>query len=115
MGKLTTHVLDTYHGRPASGVAVELWSLAPDGTRAHLATVHTNADGRVDAPLLAGESLLAGEYELVFHVRAYFEGVGVASPFLSAAPVRFTVFDAAQNYHVPLVVSPWAYSTYRGS
>jgi len=113
MGKLTTHVLDTVHGGPAAGVRIELWRL--DGGRALIGSIVTNADGRGDKPLLEGEALLAGEYELVFFVREYFAGRGVASPFLNAVPVRFTVFDAAQNYHVPLLASPWAFSTYRGS
>ncbi len=118
MGKLTTHVLDTYHGRPAAGVSIELWRIAEDGARTHLQTIQTNTDGRADAPLLSGDTLLAGEYELVFYVRAYFQaalGQPESSPFLNVVPVRFTIFDVAQNYHVPLVTSPWAYSTYRGS
>lgn len=115
MGKLTTHVLDTYHGRPAAGMTVELWQLAEDGARRAVLTLQTNADGRVPAPLLEGETVVAGDYELVFHVRAYFAAHGVDAPFLGDVPVRFTLFDPSQNYHVPLVTSPWAYSTYRGS
>jgi 5-hydroxyisourate hydrolase len=118
MGKLTTHVLDTYHGQPAVGITIDLWRIAEDDTRTHLQTLQTNADGRGNYPLLEGEALLVGEYELTFYVRSYFQ-VKIenadASPFLNIVPVRFTVFDAAQNYHVPLVTSPWAYSTYRGS
>lgn len=121
-GKLTTHVLDIFHGKPAANLTIELWRLSgglnDDGTsREHLLTVQTNNDGRVSAPLLADDALKAGEYELVFHVRAYFEGLADtgASPFLNTVPIRFTVFDAGQHYHVPLLVSPWAYSTYRGS
>lgn len=118
MGKLTTHVLDTYHGRPAAGITIELWRIAPDETRTHLQTLQTNADGRAAQPLLEGETLIIGEYALVFHVRAYFQeklGDAEASPFLNKVSVHFTVFDATQNYHVPLVTSPWSYSTYRGS
>ncbi len=113
MGRLSTHVLDTVHGGPAAGVRIELWRL--DGEKRLMGSIATNADGRGDKPLLEGEALLDGEYELVFFVRDYFAGRGVASPFLNTVPVRFTVFDTAQNYHVPLLASPWAYSTYRGS
>ena len=109
MGKLTTHVLDTAHGRPAAGMRVELLK---DGTTL-LSTV-TNADGRCDAPLLEGDALVPGTYELHFHVAAYFTELGVNCPFLDIVPVRFRV-DPGKSYHVPLVCSPWAYSTYRGS
>lgn len=112
MGKLTTHVLDTVQGGPAAGVRIELRRVK-DGKI--VASMTTNADGRGDKPLLEGESLLSGEYELLFMVREYFMERGVDSPFLDRVPVRFVVFDTAQNYHVPLLVSPWAYSTYRGS
>src|SRR5262245_40757989 len=117
-GRLTTHVLDTAQGSPAAGVAIELWRLDSEGT-AHqlLKTVRTNADGRTDAPLLA-DDLTAGAYELVFAVGAYFAGQPVATstpPFLDRVPVRFTIADSRAHYHVPLLVSPWAYSTYRGS
>lgn len=115
MGKLTTHILDTYHGTPAAGLTVELWRLSEDSTRTHIVTIQTNSDGRSPALLLDAETIQAGEYELLFHVRAYFATKGVTAPFLNIVPVRFTIFDAAQNYHVPLLASPWAYSTYRGS
>jgi 5-hydroxyisourate hydrolase len=106
-GRLTTHVLDTATGRPAAGVAV---TLRRDGTP--IARAVTNADGRTDAPLLEGEALVPGVYELVFAVGSYF----AATPgFLDEVPVRFTVADASQRYHVPLLVSPWSYCTYRGS
>ena len=106
-GRLTTHVLDTAHGRPAAGIPVELARL--DGeARELLASVTTNADGRTDAPLL--EALEPGTYELVFSVGAYF-----SEGFLDRVPVRFTIADADAHYHVPLLVSPWSYSTYRGS
>jgi 5-hydroxyisourate hydrolase len=117
-GALTTHVLDTARGCPAAGVGVELWRLDPDGTRRTLLTTRTNADGRTDAPLLAGEALIAGHYEIVFMVAAYFAATGAvetAIPFLDRVPVRFGVTDATAHYHVPLLVSPWSYTTYRGS
>ncbi len=114
VGRLTTHVLDTARGRPAAGVAVELWRL--DGERRLLKTVRTNADGRTDAPLLAEGELETGTYELVFAVGAYFAAHGAAQPpFLDLVPVRFGIADPAVHYHVPLLVAPWAYSTYRGS
>jgi 5-hydroxyisourate hydrolase len=116
-GRLTTHVLDTAQGCPAGGVAIELWRLDPGGARELLKTVRTNADGRTDAPLLA-DDLAVGAYELVFAVGAYFAGQPVATsapPFLDRVPVRFTIADPRAHYHVPLLVSPWAYSTYRGS
>ena len=118
MGKLTTHVLDTYHGLPAEKMTIELWSIAKDGTRILLTTVQTGKDGRTPSPLIEGEAMHIGEYELVFHVREYFQakiGTVNASPFLHSVPVRFTLSNAIENYHVPLVTSPWAYSTYRGS
>lgn len=112
-GRLSTHVLDTAHGRPAAGLTVELWR---DGVL--LQTTQTNADGRTDAPLLAGAALTVGTYELVFHVGPYFAALlpaAPAVPFLDRVPVRFGIADADAGYHVPLLVSPWAYSTYRGS
>jgi len=112
MGQLTTHVLDTARGRPAAGVQVELWRHPPDGGAPEsLTRVRTNADGRTDRPLLADGELEPGRYELVFDVGAYFGGEG----FLGLVPVRFEVGDAEAKYHVPLLVSPWSYSTYRGS
>jgi 5-hydroxyisourate hydrolase len=116
-GRLTTHVLDTMHGRPGSGIEVELFRLGHGGP-ALLRTVRTNEDGRIDGPLLAGDELVAGAYELVFHVAAYFRGTGAVlpePPFLDRVPIRFGVADPAAHYHVPLLISPWAYSTYRGS
>jgi hydroxyisourate hydrolase len=116
-GHLTTHVLDLAQGRPAAGMRVELWRMEPDGARTWLTTAVTNNDGRVDAPLLAGDDFLVGTYELVFAVDAYFavEGLGASPPFLTSVPVRFTIADLDAHYHVPLLVTPWAYSTYRGS
>jgi len=106
--KLSTHVLDLTTGRPAAGVRIELHDLT---TGALLKTVHTNADGRTDAPLLCGEELKAGEYELLFHVGSYFH----AKSFLDRVPIRFHITDPTAAYHVPLLCTPWAYSTYRGS
>ena len=117
-GRLSTHVLDTAQGRPAAGVQIELWALDETGARRLLRAAVTNADGRTGAPLLEGDDLAVGEYELVYDVGAYFAGAGAAladPPFLGLVPVRFAVADAAGHYHVPLLVSPWAYSTYRGS
>ncbi len=114
--RLTTHVLDTAHGRPAAGVAVGLWRLA-EGSREEVARTVTNVDGRCDAPLLAGPALQPGIYELVFAVGAYFAGVGGAgaSDFLDDVPVRFVVRPGLDHYHVPLLIAPYSYSTYRGS
>jgi 5-hydroxyisourate hydrolase len=117
IGKLTTHVLDTAHGRPAAGLVVELARL--DGGRTiALGTVTLNADGRAAAPLLEGAALQRGSYRLVFHTADYFRATGAAladPPFLDRVPIDFAIADEAANYHVPLLVSPWAYSTYRGS
>jgi 5-hydroxyisourate hydrolase len=110
MGKLTTHVLDTAQGRPGVGIAIELYRLEGEiGTL--VASAKTNRDGRTDAPLLEGEKLRTGTYQLVFHVGAYFKSQG----FLDVVPIRFTIADAGAHYHVPLLCSPWSYSTYRGS
>lgn len=117
-GKLTTHVLDIASGIPAASLEIELWHLAGDNERTQLKAVRTNADGRTDAPLLEGDEMGLGVYELVFVVGAYFAGRGVNAgqpPFLDHVPVRFGIGDPTAHYHVPLLVSPWAYSTYRGS
>jgi len=117
MGKLTTHVLDTANGRPGAGIKVELFALAGD-TRRALKTTHTNHDGRCDEPLLEGDALVAGEYELVFGAGDYFASLGTQLPeprFVDRVVLRFGVADTGAHYHVPLLVSPWAYSTYRGS
>jgi 5-hydroxyisourate hydrolase len=116
-GRLTTHVLDTAHGRPAAGMTLDLWQLDAGGERRLVKSVVTNLDGRTDSPLLDGD-LRQGEYELVFHVGSYFRthGEQLASPaFLGLVPVRFGIADPTGHYHVPLLTSPWAYSTYRGS
>lgn len=120
MGRLTTHVLDTMHGQPAAGVVIDLYRLSDsaNSSRTLVKSVTTNADGRVDAPLLQGADLERATYELVFHAGAYFDGRGVPLPeprFLDEVPLRFGVADPAGHYHVPLLLSPWSYSTYRGS
>ena len=117
MGKLTTHVLDTMNGCPAAGMRVRLYSLAGDSATL-LKELTLNHDGRADAPLLEGAALLPGRYRLVFAVAAYFSAAGVpqdSPPFLDAVPLDFGIADPAAHYHVPLLASPWAYSTYRGS
>jgi len=117
MGKLTTHVLDTANGRPGAGIKVELFALAGD-TRRALKTTLTNDDGRCDEPLLQGDAFVVGEYELVFGAGDYFASIGTKVPeprFVDRVVLRFGIADAAAHYHVPLLVSPWSYSTYRGS
>ena len=105
---LTTHVLDTMRGQPAAGMTIELWSIDRSEM---LKSVRTNSDGRTDAPLLAGNEMTTGSYDLIFFVGDYFG----ERRFLDRVPIRFIISDAAAKYHVPLLVSPWAYSTYRGS
>lgn len=115
---LTTHVLDTVRGCAAEGMTIEFFAVDEAGGRTLLKTVITNWDGRLDAPLLAAEEMRAGFYELVFHVGEYFRRAGdvLADPaFLDEVPLRFGLADVTSHYHVPLLVSPWAYSTYRGS
>jgi 5-hydroxyisourate hydrolase len=115
-GKLSTHVLDLASGCPAAGLRIELTRVAPGP--ALLKTEVTNADGRTDAPLLSAAELTTGTYLLEFHVAEYFASKGVPSgkiPFLDVVPVRFGVSDPAASYHVPLLVTPWSYNTYRGS
>ena len=145
VGRLTTHVLDTREGRPAANMEIQLWAVGPrsgsrlqyrprsdiaigaidiravdarDEGRTLLKTVRTNADGRTDRPLLVDVELKVGIYELIFAVGDYFaeQSVPTASPpYLDRVPVRFGIADITAHYHVPLLVSPWAYSTYRGS
>ena len=110
-GRLTTHVLDTAGGGPAAGMTIELFRLQPE--RQSLGTWKTNADGRCDAPLLSGAVLLPGHYELLFAVGAW--RAGGDPGFYDEVPIRFRVTDTSAHYHVPLLVSPWSYSTYRGS
>ena len=117
MGRLSTHILDTVRGRPAAGVKIDLWRLGTDGARSHVTGTLTNADGRTDAPLLIGESYVPGTYELTFEIGPYFKanGQGGDPPFLDVVPIRFTMTEPDGHYHVPLVCTPWSYSTYRGS
>ena len=114
MGKLTTHVLDTTSGTPASGVEVSLHIL--HGDKATLVkTLTTNSDGRCDSPLLEGAEFISGGYEIEFDVESYFRKNGTDCSFLKDVVIRFYVKDSEQNYHVPLLISPFSYSTYRGS
>ncbi len=128
-GRLSTHVLDTTRGCPAAGLRLDLYRLDPSPSshddRILLKTVQTNADGRTDEPLLVGDAVQRGVYEIVFAVGPYFamrnrqEKLSAAEsdalPFLDTVPIRFGIDDPGAAYHVPLLVSPWAYSTYRGS
>ncbi len=112
MGKLTTHVLDTALGKPAAGLRIEVWN------DQLLKTVVTNADGRADAPLLEGAAFTNGQYELRFFAGDYLRMLGsnLAEPlFLDVIPIRFGIAEASQHFHVPLLLSPFGYSTYRGS
>lgn len=116
-GRLTTHVLDTAAGCPAAGLLIELYR-HDAGSAELLLAVRTNADGRCDRPLLEGDDLTPGLYELQFHVGAYLRARGCALPepaFLDLVPIRFGIADAGQHYHVPLLVTPYGYATYRGS
>jgi 5-hydroxyisourate hydrolase len=115
MGRLTTHVLDTAAGRPAAGLVIELWR---PGENKMVKSATTNADGRIDGPILDGDAFTAGVYELRFRAGDYLRASGVPLPdpaFLDLIPVRFGIADASQHYHVPLLLSPYGYSTYRGS
>ncbi len=112
MGRLTTHVLDTSLGKPAAGLKIEVWR------ETLLKTITTNHDGRADQPLLEGESLVIGQYELRFFAGDYLRALGLnlQEPlFLDIIPIRFGIANAAQHFHVPLLLSPFGYSTYRGS
>jgi 5-hydroxyisourate hydrolase len=118
MAKLSTHALDLHQGRPAGGLRVDLYRLLPKNSPLLLRKAVTNSDGRTDAPLLQAEEMEAGSYELLFHVGSYFQQAGIPAstpPFLDEVPVRFAIADASASYHVPLLFSLWAYSTYRGS
>lgn len=117
MGKLTTHVLDTMNGCPAAGMLVALYRV-DGGQPTLLKQLALNHDGRADSPLLDDSSFKTGTYRLVFEVAAYFKGRGVSlpePPFVDAVPIDFGLANPLQQYHVPLLASPWAYSTYRGS
>ncbi|MCV2882787.1 hydroxyisourate hydrolase [Actibacterium sp. XHP0104] len=116
-GYLTTHVLDTARGLPAAGMAIDLYRIEHD-QRSHLHSMVTNADGRTDTPILPAEGFEIGTYELVFHAGAYLDAIGTPSEaprFLDMIPIRFGISDRAAHYHVPLLLSPFGYSTYRGS
>ena len=115
MGRLTTHVLDTALGRPAAGLTIDLYRMS--GGEERLATVTTNADGRIDRPILEGEAFRAGVYELRFHAGDYLRAGNRLPdpPFLDVVPIRFGIAAPEQHYHVPLLLSPYGYSTYRGS
>jgi len=116
MGRLTTHVLDTAHGCPAAGVEIVLYRVKPE--RQELGRASTNADGRLDNPILEADVFVPGTYELVFQAGQYFRQRNLdlpEPPFVDEVVLRFGIADAGQHYHVPLLVSPWAYSTYRGS
>ena len=123
MGRLTTHVLDTMAGAPAAGLAIELWAVpgpdeGPDGGARRLAAAVTNPDGRTAEPLVEGEAFAAGRYELRFHAGEYLRArhrIEADPLFLDEVPIRFGVADPAQHYHVPLLLSAYGYSTYRGS
>lgn len=117
MGRLTTHILDTARGLPGSDIKVELYRIEGEQARL-LSRVYTNSDGRTDAPLLAGADYITGKYQLVFHTAAYFhrQGVQLLEPaFLDDVVIRFGLAAEEDHYHVPLLVSPYSYSTYRGS
>ena len=117
MARLSTHVLDTARGVPAAGLVVHLHRIRGDD-RISVASTVTNADGRTSEPLLTGEAIEPGEYELTFHAGEYFRAAGIAlasPPFLDRIVIRFGIADPSGNYHVPLLVSPYGYSTYRGS
>lgn len=123
-GKLTTHVLDTAQGCPAADLVIELWliysSAQPQASsnKTLIKTIQTNADGRTDQPVLSSNEIQSGTYELVFAVGDYFAQQSVKTtdpPFLDRIPIQFTITDTNSHYHVPLLVSPWSYSTYRGS
>lgn len=119
MGHLSTHVLDTAHGCPAAGMRVRLQRVAEDGSAREVKAVTLNADGRnPDGPLLDAAQMAAGRWRLLFEVAPYFRAKGVALPqipFVDTVQLDFGIADAAGHYHVPLLVSPWSYSTYRGS
>lgn len=115
--KLSTHVLDTAHGCPAAGMKIELWELEGE-ERTLVTSARTNADGRTESPLLAADEMRTGQFEIVFYVGDYFAAKSTPMPkikFLDKVPIRFGISDAGAGYHVPLLCSPWSYSTYRGS
>jgi 2-oxo-4-hydroxy-4-carboxy-5-ureidoimidazoline decarboxylase len=117
-GRLSTHVLDTRSGHPAAGVTIELLELSANGERRGIVSTATNRDGRTDQPLIGGRPLPIGHYELRFHIGTYFAQLSTPQddpPFLDVVPVQFAIAEPEGHYHVPLLVTPWSYSTYRGS
>ena len=116
MTKLTTHVLDVYSGKPGKGILVELFYIS-NSEQKKLTSTKLNHDGRSNSPLAEGDIFVKGKYELVFHIGDYFKNTSSTSdvPFLDDVVIRFGISDPSQHYHVPLLVSPWSYSTYRGS
>ncbi|KAF0231850.1 MAG: 5-hydroxyisourate [Beijerinckiaceae bacterium] len=122
MGRLSTHVLDTVSGRPAAGMRIEFLEASPDGGWLHRGDIRTNADGRTDQPIMAGDAFHTGRFQLRFHVADYFRDKGASlgvtqpdPPFLDIVPIHFGIAEPDGHYHVPLLCSPWTYSTYRGS
>jgi 5-hydroxyisourate hydrolase len=117
MGRLSTHVLDTRTGTPAAGMRIE-FSVLENSSWRLLKALETNADGRTDEPLMSGDAMRTGEFKIVFHVAEYFRRHGVElpdPPFLDRVPIRFGIADRDAHYHVPLLCTPWSFSTYRGS
>jgi 2-oxo-4-hydroxy-4-carboxy-5-ureidoimidazoline decarboxylase len=117
-GRLTTHVLDTHRGQPASGVAIELVEIGSSGTTRLILRTKTNADGRTDRPLIGAQPIPIAQYELHFGIGSYFAEHGASTvdpPFLDMIPIRFSIAEPEAHYHVPLIVTPWSYATYRGS
>lgn len=112
-GRLTTHVLDTANGTPAAGMKIDLYKV-DNGAKSHILSIETNDDGRADSPLMEGDRFQEGVYELVFQVGQYFSR-GEDISFLDEVPIRFGINNADEHYHVPLLVSPFSFSTYRGS
>ena len=116
MTKLTTHVLDVYSGKPGKGISVELYYTS-NSERKKITSVKLNNDGRADSPLVDGKNFIKGKYELIFYIGDYFKNISAAKdvPFLDDVVIRFGISNSSEHYHVPLLVSPWSYSTYRGS
>lgn len=117
MGQLTTHILDLTQGKPAANIRIDVCALSGSSFK-QLKTAATNIEGRLDAPLLSPEEMRPRTYELLFHIGDYFRGCGMPQgrpPFLDIVAVRFNIAESAENYHVPLLISPWGYQVYRGS